>query len=185
MHRFYLGLGLCQQKDGPGKRRVEAAKYLSEGLEYLLNQMSGEADDASKDPDKWQQSYLSSDNLLRLDNPLLLQGFICLGAICRKIPTLPLGVMPSNDAFLCAAVLASHLMSQLVSRGDTYHQVEWVLFEAHFLLLQIMLHEEENQGAGNDKVASVYCENLSSLIKCSTILPGKQLLDLQEKVSNK
>ena len=138
--RFYLGLALCQQKSGPGKRTQETVKYLSEGIERLLNQMTAEPNEPIKDPEKWpQQTRLSSNNLLRCDNVQWLQGCAHLGSLVKKMPTTPPGVMSADNALHQSALLSSHVLSHLVSRGDTYHQVEWVLFETHFTLLQMML----------------------------------------------
>ena len=181
--RFYLGLALCQQKSGAGKRTQEAVKYLSEGVEHLLNQMSAEPNELIKDPEKWpQQTFLSSNNLLRCDNVQWLQGCALLGSLCKKMPTTPLGVMSADNALLLSAMLSSHVLSHLVARGDTYHQVEWVLFETHFTLLQMMLEGTKDKGDGKNIEISRFCENLSGLINCSNIPPGKQILDLQEKV---
>ena len=181
--RFYLGLALCQQKDGPGKRTQEAVKYLSEGIEHLLNQMSTESNDPSKDPEKWpQQTALSSNNLLRLDNVQWLQGCALLGSLCKRMSTTSPGIMSSDNAFHLCAMLSCHVLSHLVARGDTYHQVQWVLFETHFTLLQMILEGAKDKGDGKSGEISRFCENLSGLLNCSTIPPGKQILDLQEKV---
>ena len=181
--RFYLGLALSQQKNGPDKRKEEAVKYLSEGIEHLLNQMSVDSDDPSKDPEKWpQQTTLSSNNLLRLDNVQWLQGCVLLGNLCKQLSTKPSDVMSTDDALHLCAMLASQVLTSLVARGDTYHQVEWVLFESHFTLLQMMLQGAEGKGDGKNGEISRFCENLSGLLNCSTIPPGKQILELQEKV---
>ena len=181
--RFYLGLALCQQKSGAGKRTQEAVKYLSEGIEHLLNQMSSEPNEPNKDPEKWpQQKSLSSSKLLRCDNVQLLQGCALLGSLCKKIPTPPLGIMSADNALHLSAMLSSYVLSHLVARGDTYHQVEWVLFETHFTLLQMMLEGAKDKGDGKNIEISHFCENLSGLLNGSNIPPGKQILDLQEKV---
>lgn len=181
--RFYLGLALCQQKNGPGKRTQEAVKYLSEGIECLLNQMSTESNDPSKNPEKWQQqTYLSSNNLLRCDNVQWLQGCALLGRLCKQMSTTMPGVMSADNALHLCAMLASHVLSHLVARGDTYHQVEWVLFETHFTLLEMMLEGAKDKRDGKNGEISRFCENLSGLLNYSTIPPGKQILDLQEKV---
>ena len=180
--RFYLGLALCQQKDGPGKRKEEAIKYLSEGIEHLLNQMSTEANDPSKDPEKWQQTTLSSSNVLRPDNVQWLQGCAFLGNLCKQMKTPPSGVMSTDDALHTSAMLASHVLSRLVARGETYHQVEWVLYETHFTLLQRKLEDAKGKGNQKNGEISSFCENLSGLLNCSTIPPGKQILELKEKV---
>lgn len=182
--RFFLGLALCQQKGGAGKRKEEAVKYLSEGIEYLLNQMSADSNDPSKDPEQWQQTTLSSNDLLRPDSVQWLQGCGLLGSLCKQMPTTPSGVMSTDIALHTSALLASDVLSRLVARGDTYHQVEWVLFETHFTLLQTMLDSAKGKGDGKNGEISRFCENLSGLLNCSTIPPGKQILELQEKVRN-
>lgn len=176
-------MALCQQKNGPGKRKEEAAKYLSEGIEHLLNQLSADSDNPSKDPEKWpQQTTLSSNNLLRLDNVQWLQGCALLGNLCKQMSTRPSGVMSTDDTLHMCAMLASQVLTCLVARGDTYHQVEWVLFESHFTLLQMMLEGAKDKADGKNGKISRFCENLSGLLNCSTIPPGKQILELQEKV---
>ena len=181
--RFYLGLALCQQKSGPGKRTQEAVKYLSEGTEHLLKQMSTESNEPIKDPEKRpRQTCLSSYNLLRCDNVQWLQGCALLASLCKKMPTTPPGVMSADSALHLSGMLSSHVLSHLVARGDTYHQVEWVLFETHFTLLQMMLEETKDKGDGKHVEISCFCENLSGLLNYSNIPPGKQILDLQEKV---
>ena len=158
-------------------------KYLSEGIEHLLNQMNTESNEPIKDLEKWpQQTSLSSNNLLRCDNVQCLQGCILLGSLCKKMPTLSPGVMSADNALHLSAMLSSHILSHLVARGDTYHQVEWVLFESHFTLLQMMLAGTKDKGDGKNDEISRFCENLSGLLNCSNIPPGKQILDLQEKV---
>lgn len=182
LYGFYLGLALCQQKDGPGKRKEEAIKYLSEGVEHLLNQMTADSDDPSIDPEKWQQTTLSSNNLMRPNNVQWLQGCALLGNACKNMPTVPSGVMSTDNALHLSSMLASKILSCLVARGDTYHQVEWVLFETHFQLLQIMLEGAKDKGSEQGREISRFCENLSGLLNCSNIPPGKQILELQEKV---
>ena len=158
-------------------------KYLSEGIEHVLNQMSTESNETIKDPEKWpQQTSLSSNNLLRCDNVQWLQGCALLSSLCKKMPSTPPGVMSADTALHLSAMLSSHVLSHLVARGNTYHQVEWVLFETHFTLLQMMLEEITAKGDGINGEISRFCEHLSGLLNCSNIPPGKQILDLQEKV---
>ena len=180
--RFYLGLALCQQKDGPGKRKEEAIKYLSEGVEHLLTQMTAHSDNANIDAKKWQQTTLSSNNLMRLDNVQLLQGCSLLANTCKNTSKVLIGVMSTHDALNVAAMLASYALCHIVARGDTYYQVEWVLFEAHFQFLQMMLDNTKDKGTEQSSSISRFCENLSDLLNCSNIPPGKQILELQEKV---
>lgn len=175
-------MALCHQKDGPGKRKEEAVKYLSEGVEYLLNQMTADLENTNTDPETWQQTTLSSNNLVRPDNVHWLQGCGLLGSTCKNMSKVLSGVMSTHNALHLSSMLASYVLSHLVARGDTYHQVEWVLFESHFQLLQMMLDGSKDKETGQSAVISCFCENLSSLLNCSNIPPGKQILELQEKV---
>lgn len=180
--RFYLGLALSQQKDGPGKRKDEAVKYLSEGIEHLLNQMTLDANDPGKENERWQQINLSSNNLARPDNIQWLQGCGLLSNVCKQMTKPPSGVMSRVNVLHAAAMLASHVLSHLVARGDTYHQAEWVLYETHFALLQMKLDDAKAVGNQKSGEISSFCENLSALLNCSVIPPGKQILELKEKV---
>lgn len=180
--RFYLGLALSQQKDGPGKRKNEAVKYLSEGIEHLLNQMTLDANDPGKENERWQQINLSSNNLARPDNIQWLQGCGLFSNVCKQMTKPPSGVMSRVNVLHAAAMLASHVLSHLVARGDTYHQAEWVLYETHFALLQMKLDDAKAVGNQKSGEISSFCENLSALLNCSVIPPGKQILELKEKV---
>ena len=40
LSRFYLGVALALQKDGPGKRLNEAISYLFEGMETLISKLA-------------------------------------------------------------------------------------------------------------------------------------------------
>ena len=42
-NRIYLGLALSVQKDGPGTRTKECIRYLLEGMEVLLSDLSKKA----------------------------------------------------------------------------------------------------------------------------------------------
>jgi len=73
--------------------------------------------------------------------------------------------------------MASQLLP-LVSRGDIYQQVEWVLLDAHSLLLQRQLTAESR----DVHVIAVSCERLSALIRCVSLPGNDDLLQLQLKV---
>ena len=145
--------------------------------------MTAESDKSGFDPEKWRQRTLSSNNLMRPDNVQLVQGCALLGSACKGMSPLPTGIMSAQDSLHLSVKLSSYVLSHLVARGDTYHQTEWVLYEAHFQLLQMMLDAAKNKETGKSDVVSRFCENLSGLLNCSNIPPGKQILELQEKVS--
>ena len=74
--------------------------------------------------------------------------------------------------------MASQLLP-VISRGHVYQQVEWVLLDAHSLLLQ---HQLTVQPHIVDSIA-VSCERLSALIRLVTLPVNDHLLQLQLKVS--
>jgi len=65
----------------------------------------------------------------------------------------------------------------LMSRGDVYQQVEWVLLEAHSLLLE---HQLSLSADARDVAAA--CERLSALIRRVSLPITDHLLQLQLKV---
>ena len=79
----------------------------------------------------------------------------------------------------CSAALMASQLLPLVSRGDVYQQVEWVLLDAHSLLLQQQLTAESH----NAQSTAVSCERLSALIRCVSVPVNEHLLQLQLQVS--
>ena len=77
-----------------------------------------------------------------------------------------------------AALMASRVLP-LMSRGDVYQQVEWVLLDAHSLLLEHQLSAE----ARDVHAVAAACERLSALIKRVSLPISDDLLRLQLKVS--
>lgn len=98
-------------------------------------------------------------------------------------PTERVGVMSAIDAYHCAAIVCTRVLHSLVARGHAYYAVEWILFESHSSLLQLALEAEKNNKPLDQILVTSRCDNLSALIKNSSIPPGKQVLELQEKVS--
>lgn len=76
-----------------------------------------------------------------------------------------------------AALMVSQLLP-VVHKGDTYQQLEWILLDAHSLLLEHLLN---TQSSNIDLIAS-RCQRLSALIKHSTIPQNNDILALQQKV---
>ena len=179
--RFILGLALCKQKGGPAKRKAEALGYLAEGLEILLNQMA-EAQNTKEGSGHKDRTALLSDALLRPDSVLCVQGVITLAdQLTKTLPTPP-GIMPAADVCHYVVHIATRVLSQLISRGDTYHQLEWLALEGRSSLLQMLLEIDGEKSKEQNDAIKRYCDNLSALIKCSTVPTGAQLLELQEKV---
>lgn len=65
-------------------------------------------------------------------------------------------------------------------RGEVARQMDWVLLDAHFALLQALI---QAQVPGREAWVARRCQALNSLIRLTTIVPCRELLDLQEKVT--
>lgn len=91
------------------------------------------------------------------------------------------------SACLCCSVsvLSAQSVSQCVCRGEACGQLEWVLLDAHFALLQRIIQQGECQAkAGNEKrfLVAKRCQALTALICLTSITPCQELLDMQERV---
>jgi len=73
--------------------------------------------------------------------------------------------------------MASQLLP-VMSRGEVYQQVEWILLDAHSLLLQ---HQLSSAADDVDSIAAA-CERLSALIRRVSLSINDDLLLLQLKV---
>ncbi|XP_076442616.1 uncharacterized protein LOC143281313 isoform X2 [Babylonia areolata] len=175
LSRIYLGLALSLLKEGPGSRLKECVMYLLEGMEVLLTDLSKQA---ATPVENMRKQALYADNLVRPTNVHLLRGLIQLGRLISSSPDIK-DTMSAQDIFHIAALLATQAMPD-VYRGDVYRQMEWVLLDAHALLLEML------SVAGKDEeLIAQRCERLSALIDNTTIPKNEQLLDLQERTSQK
>lgn len=75
-------------------------------------------------------------------------------------------------------------MSQCVNRGEASKQLEWVLLEAHFALLQ-RLNQQDRPGEQRRLLVAKRSQALVALIRLTSIAPCQELLDMQEKVGEK
>lgn len=83
------------------------------------------------------------------------------------------------------AVLTAQSVSQCVCRGEASGQLEWVLLDAQFALLQRLIQQGERQAkAGTERQSQVAkrCQALTALIRLTSIAPCQELLDMQERV---
>lgn len=83
------------------------------------------------------------------------------------------------------AVLTAQSVSQCVCRGEVSRQLEWVLLDAHFALLQRLIQQNECQaktGTEKQSLVTKRCQDLTALIRLTSIAPCQELLDMQEKV---
>ncbi|XP_030854513.1 uncharacterized protein LOC580673 [Strongylocentrotus purpuratus] len=173
--RFYLGLALVQQKSGPGARTKEAMTYLNDGVQYLLELTSKQAETVEDSC----PCDLHSEDLWRSSSGQLLKGCIELGKLLKITPTS--GFLTAADVFHSAAILAGQNLCTLPSRGDTYQSMEWVLLDVHAILLEMLMEKD----AGNAPWIAQRCQRLSSLVSCSTIPQSQQVLKLQEQTCQK
>ncbi|XP_054758090.2 uncharacterized protein LOC129264268 isoform X1 [Lytechinus pictus] len=173
--RFYLGLALVQQKNGPGARNKETTTYLHDGIQYLLELTTKQAETVENS----SSCDLHSEDLWRTSSGQLLKGCIELGKLLKKTPIS--GFLGAADVFHSAAILAGQNLCTLPSRGDTYQSMEWVLLDVHAILLEMLMEKD----AGNTPWIAQRCQRLSSLINCSTIPQSQQVLKLQEQTCQK
>lgn len=83
------------------------------------------------------------------------------------------------------AVLTAQSVSRCVCRGEVSGQLEWVLLDAHFALLQRLIQQSECQaktGIEKQSLVAKRCQALTALIRLTSIAPCQELLDMQEKV---
>lgn len=83
--------------------------------------------------------------------------------------------------FPSVVVLALRGVCRCVCRGQVAQQLEWVLLDAHFALLQSLTLQPPT--AGKQLWVARRCQALSALIRLTTIAPCQELLNMQEKVS--
>lgn len=66
-----------------------------------------------------------------------------------------------------------------MNAGEVVQQLEWVLLDAHFALLQALIQQDRE---GKQPWIVKRCQALTALIRLSSIAPCRELLDMQEKV---
>ncbi|XP_014876945.1 uncharacterized protein LOC106939152 [Poecilia latipinna] len=171
--RFFTGLALLQQEQKAGEgTEKEAALFLHQGLEHFVSQRCSESQE-NQDP---------FDPLSSL-NPQFLRGLLTLGQLQQKA-TLSEKSMTPEQVYHIVAALAARSVSQFVCRSEASRQLEWVLLDAHFALLQRLIQQGEQQAkAAVDTQALVAkrCQALTALIRLTTISPCQELLDMQER----
>lgn len=86
---------------------------------------------------------------------------------------------------LRVVALTAQSVSQCVCRGEASRQLEWVLLEAHFALLQRLIQQGGSQNRPGEQMRSLVAKRsqaLVALIRLTSIAPCQELLDMQEKV---
>ncbi|KAG9275063.1 hypothetical protein AMEX_G9539 [Astyanax mexicanus] len=88
-------------------------------------------------------------------------------------------ITASHPPTALVAVFAARAVSMSAVQGEMVQQLEWVLLDAHFALLQILVQQQsEITQAWNTR----RCQALGALIRLSCIAPCRKLLDMQERV---
>ncbi|CAJ1066697.1 uncharacterized protein LOC117811311 [Xyrichtys novacula] len=172
--RFFTGLALLQQEQKASEEtEKEAAVFLQQGLEHFISQRCSKS---------WIQQD-PSDPLSSLSTQFL-RGLLTLGHLQQR-NTLPEKAMSAEQVYHIVAVLAAQSVSHCVCRGETSGQLEWVLLDSHFALLQRLIQQGEGQaraGTHRQSLVAKRCQALTALIQLTTITPCQELLDMQEKV---
>ncbi|XP_076025433.1 uncharacterized protein LOC143015357 [Genypterus blacodes] len=173
--RFFTGLALLQQEHDASEdtQDKQAARFLQQGLEHFMSQCCSTSW-AEQDPSDPMASF----------NTQFLRGLLTLGELQQR-NTLSGTAMSAEQIYHIAAALAAQAVSRCVCRGEVSAQLEWVLLDAHFSLLQRLIQQSGCQAkAASERQALVAkrCQALSALIRLTSIAPCQELLDMQEKV---
>ncbi|KAF7667864.1 hypothetical protein LDENG_00040650 [Lucifuga dentata] len=172
--RFFTGLALLQQEHKASEdTEKEAALFLQQGLEHFISQCCSRSP-VDQDPSEPLSSV----------NTQFLRGLLTLGKLQQK-NTLSGKAMSAEQVYHTAAVLAAQAVSQCVCRGEASAQLEWVLLDSHFALLQGLIRQPKcKPKAYSDRQSLVAkrCQALTALIRLTSIAPCQELLDMQEKV---
>ncbi|XP_043916075.1 uncharacterized protein LOC122792347 [Protopterus annectens] len=172
--RCYVGLALLEQDGGPSNRMEEAIVYLQQGLEHLINQLLNQSE-------KTQQSLgmLNAENLFSLTNAHLLQGILKMGNQQSKLSFKPsVQIQTAQNTLHIAASLAAKALCFCQYLGAITEQLEWVLLEAHYGLLELLMEEPK----GKEHLIHKRCQALSALLRLTSIPACQELLDMQEKI---
>ncbi|KAM8739261.1 uncharacterized protein AB9X84_021428 [Acanthopagrus schlegelii] len=171
--RYFTGLALLQQEQKASEdTEREAALFLQQGLEHFVSQRCSKSW-VEQDP---------SDPLSSLSTQFL-RGLLSLGQLQQR-NTLSGKAMSAEQVYHTVAVLTAQSVSQCVCRGEASGQLEWVLLDAQFALLQRLIQQGERQAkAGTERQSLVAkrCRALTALIRLTSIAPCQELLDMQER----
>ncbi|XP_010794055.1 RNA-binding protein PNO1 [Notothenia coriiceps] len=167
--RFFTGLALLHQEQKASEdTEKEAALLLHQGLEHFVRQRCSKSR-VEQDP---------SDPLSSRSTQFL-RGLLTLGQLQQK-HTLSLQAMSAEQVYHIVAVLSAQSVSQCVCRGEAVVQLEWVLLDAHFALLQRLIQDQA--GMEKQSLVAKRCQALTALIRLASIAPCQELLDMQERV---
>ncbi|KAM9412568.1 uncharacterized protein ACWYII_026688 isoform 5-T5 [Salvelinus alpinus] len=199
--RFFTGLALLLQEEASEAVEKEAALFLQQGLEHVIAQYCNTENNYSG----LEQSVTDPLSSVRTQ---FLRGCLTLGTLQQK-NTLSQKPMSAEQVYHTVVVLAARGVCRCVCRDEVSQQLEWVLLDAHFALLQSLIQQKKaagltqgqgkqgeterqaaelTQGQGKqgetERQAWVVkrCQALTGLIRLTSIPACRELLDMQEKV---
>ncbi|XP_031661082.1 uncharacterized protein LOC109879786 isoform X2 [Oncorhynchus kisutch] len=182
--RFFTGLALLLQEEASEAVEKEAALFLQQGLEHVIAQSCNMENIYSG----LEPSVTDPLSSVRTQ---FLRGCLTLGALQQK-NTLSQKPMSSEQVYHTVVVLAARGVCRCVCRDEVAQQLEWVLLDAHFALLQSLIQQKKaaglTQGQGKqgktERQAWVAkrCQALTGLIRLTSIPACRELMDMQEKV---
>ncbi|XP_027133086.1 uncharacterized protein LOC104930903 [Larimichthys crocea] len=170
--RFFTGLALQQEHKASADSEKEAALFLQQGLEHFVSQRCSKSW-VGQDP---------ADPLSSLSTQFL-RGLLTLGQLQQK-KTLSVKAMSAEQIYHTVAVLTAQSVSQCVCRGEVSGQLEWVLLDAQFALLQGLIQQGECQakpGMEKQSLVAKRCQALTALIRLTSIANSQELMDMQER----
>nr|XP_008292168.1 PREDICTED: uncharacterized protein LOC103366271 [Stegastes partitus] len=169
--RFFTGLALLHQEQKASEdTEKEAALFLQQGLEHFVSQRCSKSW-VDQDP---------SDPLSGLSTHFL-RGLLTLGQLQQR-NTLSGKAVSAELVYHIVAVLTAQSVSQCVCRGEASRQLEWVLLDAHFALLQRLIQQSQAKtGTERPSLVAKRCQALAALIRLTSIAPCQELLDMQER----
>ncbi|XP_051772833.1 uncharacterized protein LOC127524863 isoform X1 [Ctenopharyngodon idella] len=168
--RFYTGLAQLQQKEETMSNE-QVVLFLQQGLEYVMGQFFVPHD--HKEQEQWDTGCH-----LSVVNAQFLRGCLSLAALLSKYSSSDQAMSPEQVYHIISG-LAAQGISRCVNAGEVVQQLEWVLLDAHFPLLQALIQQDRE---GKQPWIVKRCQALTALIRLSSIAPCRELLDMQEKV---
>ncbi|XP_069464249.1 uncharacterized protein [Ambystoma mexicanum] len=168
--RLYTSIAIMAQENEPGSRTDECVMYLQQGLERLLTELFLPSESTQ---------FLQAANQYSLLNVQLLKGFLMLGKLLRKLSMKPPEfTLTAQQVLHIVADWAAKALCLCPHKGAVSQQIEWVLLEASYGLLELLVEAS----AGKEDWIGRRCQALSALIRLTSVPSGKELLNMQEKV---
>lgn len=176
-------------------RGPEGIKYVHEGLEHLLYNLTKQAES----PFDVITNELFSTDLIKITNIQCLQAFLMLGEkIAQSKDSLPSHFFHPEEVFRTVASFAVEALCLVKYQGELYHQIERILFKAHSDFIQTMVNQKgrnetkqtmvdqkvRNDTKIDDSLIANHCDRLSSFLKVLSSPTDYVMLKLNEKVGD-